>query len=278
MSVQKYTYTKKVNIETLCHEIHDCQEIIVASSHINTNGDNVDIYMKDNLSVEESIALTNVVAAHDSTVTIAEAPLVVKVQEELNVGFTSGSFQSSSFPIDIGAEVGWHYAEHTFPMNISLISCDLLIAPEHVGNILEVIVAPNTIIGNITADVTEGDTEIQVSPTVIENIYVGYFFSITENPNDDQYRANLGRVLEVKNASIIVEIGAPRAYAMNTPTYAEMSIKVFHNWEFPHEGRIDIGDSKIGSSDIPKNTVIKLAYHNKNGGAKRFVLPADYVY
>jgi hypothetical protein len=275
----KYTYQKEVNPSTLKEEIQDSPDIKIAVDYITSTQQEVEIYMKSQLPVEEEIVLTNIVANHDSSVDDVVATILVNVVEETGNAFTGGSFQTGSFPIDIDEEAGkWNQQDHVFPFNIAIISCDLLIAEEHVGNILEVCVAPHTVIGNITANAEAGATEIFVSPSVLDNIWVGYFVSITENPNDDNLRSELGRVLEKKANSIIVETPVPRDYSFSTPTYVEMTVKIFHNWEFPCAGRIDVGDSKIGASNIPANTIIRVRYLNKNGGAKRFILPVDYLY
>lgn len=275
----KYEFTKEVNASTLREEIAASPDITIALDYVQTDGDDVKIFMKAALTTEEEIALNAVVVAHDPSVTSQADPLLVKVQEEANSNFTSGSFKSTSFGIDVDDVVGkWTYKDYSFKYNISLISCDLLIAQEHVGNILEVIVAPDTIIGAITSGIEANDTEIFVSPSVLENIYMGYYVSLAINPADPTSYRRVGFVIGKTPNSIILSEPVGADYTLDNTTYVMMSIKVFDNWEFPGAGRIDIGDSKIGSSNIPKNTIIRVGYLNKNGGAKRFVVPCDILY
>ena len=271
MGSYKYTYQKRVNVEALSEEIIK-SNITVALDYINTENTYVYIFFKAQLSVEEETLLTVVVGNHDPDVEIEEPPMIVKILED-NAD-DSKSFQTMTIGIDVPAASGWCECNHTFPIDISIISCDLLISECHVGDKMEVVVAPDTIIGAITQSVEAEQSEIFVQQSVIDNLFVGYFVDLT----DGQNVAELGRVIKIKSNSIVVEKPPTTSFSMESPTYVRMSIKLFNNWEFPGIGRVDIGDAKIGASLIPANTTIRLRYWNRANEAKRFVAPMDVLY
>ena len=271
MANYKYTYQKKVNVQALSEEIIK-SNITIALDYISTEDTYVYIFFKAQLSVEEETLLTVVVGDHDPNIEVGEPPIMVKVVEDNSDD--ERSFQTVTIGIDVPAASGWHEEDHSFPIDIAVISCDLLISECHVGDTMEVIVAPDTIIGAITQNVEAGQTEIYVQDSVIQHLFRGYYIVIT----DGQKMANLGRVLQIHTNSIVVENAPDVDFDMASPTYVMMSIKLFNDWEFPGVGRIDIGDAKIGASLIPANTTIRLRYYNTTGEAKRFIAPMDILY
>ena len=66
---------------------------------------------------------------------------------------------------------------NTFPININLVSVSVVTDTEHKGDMYEVQLAPNTIIGTITQDVATGATAINASQTVIDNLKIEFSFS-----------------------------------------------------------------------------------------------------
>ena len=267
----KYTYQKEVNPPVLEDEIRK-SEIVTALDFISTRDEYVDIFFKSDLSVADETMLTVIVGNHDPLHKEEEPPVMVKIIEDSSKD--EKSFQTMTIGIDVPAASGWVEKDYVFPIDISIISCDLLIGEEHVGDILEVVVAPDKPVGALIQDASVGDTEIFVQDSVLEHIFVGYYTSITDGVN----LSDLGRVLEKRTNSVVVEKAVDNDYSMASPTYFRMSIKLFNNWEMPGAGRIDIGDAKIGSSLIPKGITIRMRYFNKTNVAKRFVAPMDITY
>lgn len=268
----KYTYQAEVNPIVLADEIQ-ASNITVALDYISTSGEFVDIFFKATLSVAEETELTTIVANHDPEACVKEDPLLVKVVEE--DPDEEKSFQTITLGITVPAASGWHTQDHTFPLDISVISSDLLIKEENVGDKMEVLVAPDTIVGAVIQDVKQGDTEIFVQQSVLDHVYKGYYIKLIDQ---NKGIADVGRVLQKKTNSIVVEIPSQMDFSMAAPTYVAMTIKLFNDWEFPGAGRIDIGDAKIGASLIPANTIIRLCYWNRENVAKRFVAPLDILY
>ena len=272
----EYKYTKEVNATKLTKEIAADPNILHALDYITKAGIQVSIWMKDVLGPAEETALTVLVGNHVADTDDEEAPILVKIQEEYSdTNATGGSFQTVTLGVDVGDEVGaWYTADHSFPFPIAMVSCDLLISEQHVGDILEVIAMPNTPIGAIIEDVTTGDKELKVQQSVLDNAKVGHYIDITDGTN----LSDMGRIVTKTSTSIIMENAATHDFEMASPTYVRLSVKIFDNWEFCGAGRIDIGDSKVGTSSLPANATLRMKYKNVTGGTKRFVAPMDIMY
>jgi len=61
-------------------------------------------------------------------------------------------------------------------------------------------------------------------------------------------------------------------------TYVMFTVKVVPHWRFNAPGFCSVGESKIGASFIPANTIMRVVYHNNSGSAKWFAISLDYLY
>lgn len=64
MTLEKYSYAKKVNAAKLHHEIVTASGITTALDHISALSNNVDIFMKATLSTAEEVELSSIVTNH----------------------------------------------------------------------------------------------------------------------------------------------------------------------------------------------------------------------
>lgn len=138
----------KVNVSTLHREIEK-SSIIIAQDHIDVASDECKIWFKDALDTADQMELTRVVAEHQGE--DSSGPLTFKVEEESTK--TGGNFGIMSVQITAGPsstatlDVSW-------PFPISALSMKYLTEVDHKDDTLTMIIAPDTIIGGITADIT----------------------------------------------------------------------------------------------------------------------------
>jgi hypothetical protein len=143
------------------------------------------------------------------------------------------------------------------------------------GDELEFQIAPDTVIGAIGAAVAIDDDVITVSDTAYANLKVGYWFKLADGTNTD----DLGRVLEKQdNNQIKVETAASYAFAVATPTYVKMTVKMVLHGHLPATSRLCIGESKIGGTYLAANTSMRIRYRNNDGLAKTFEFWLEYLY
>lgn len=204
-------------------------------------------------------------------ITISNA---IEIQEEKVA--TGGHIQMSSRCMEITGSPAIQYMDFTIPVNINVISMAYTSTADHTGDMIEVEIAPNTTIGVIGAPVSVDDVLITVSPTVIENLKLGYWVYLTDGVNFN----DLGRCLNINTdtSQITVEEPAINVFSPLSPTYVQMTIKMVHEWHFGPPQSIRLGSDKLGSSFIPANTQVRLAYHNQTGSSKNFIAFSEYLY
>lgn len=225
-----------------------------------------------------TVCPTNVTHTIDTdTISILQvvSESIVSIKEELIP--TGGFVQMSSRRMNITESANEQIFDFTMPININILSFSLRTTDDNNGDKMEIHVAPNTTIGAIIANVSIGDQTIYVSPTVLQNIKVGYFVKLT---NNFVTRTELGRVLTINIAtsSITVETASDAAYSALTPTYVQMSAHVMSEFEIGAPLDVKVGDDKIGSSFVPAGTVVRVCYLNRSGVAKSLVITTQYLY
>ena len=241
--------------------------------YVSVNNITISVNFKVELSDNDEIILNNIINNHTGEVINYLVPQKVKIVEEPTpdgTNITQGNYRATSIIIDIPDNIGTYYRDLSFPYYISIISAQWINSIENIGDVAKFIVAPNTIIGAITSGTTSGQTEFYVQDTVIGALNMGYFVSI----GDD----DLGQVYSIdkNNFKINTELEINKSY--NPGTLVKMHIPIVDNFYFNGEGVIQIGNSKIGSSIIPPNTIMRIVYENNNGSAKKFSIFIDYSY
>ena len=144
------------------------------------------------------------------------------------------------------------------------------------GDVFEIIALPDTIIGTISSDVSVSDTVINVNPSVIANIKLGYYVKLDNLSNFN----DCGRVIAIDsiNNTITVENPPSNSFLAGSPTYIKIGIKMIRNFEIGPPGPYIIGESKIGASHIKAGTVIRIKYTNKTSAKKRVRFNLEDLY
>lgn len=189
---------------------------------------------------------------------------------------TGGHYAAESLVCSIPATTGWHEFDFSWPVPISILSAEWINDSAFSGDEAQMIVAPDTIIGTITVDVSASASTIDVSQTVIDNTAVGYWVLLDDGTNAD----DCGRVTSVDedNLKITVEIPTTNSFLASTPTYVKQTIKMVPSLKLSSSGRHQLGESKIGGSHLPANTTVRVRYNNSDGLAKEFKVIIEYLY
>ncbi len=75
-----------------------------------------------------------------------------------------------------------------------------------------------------------------------------------------------------------METPTVNSFTAATPTYVRQTAFMARNFKIPAAGRIEVGDSKIGGSYLPANTVFRVAYTNDSSSGKSFGFVIEYLY
>ena len=167
-----------------------------------------------------------------------------------------------------------------YPIPISVLELKIVTDESNIGDNLRCAIAPDTIIGVITAPTTPGLNDIQVSSTVFEHLKIGFdveLFCVTETGPVFQ---KLGRTLELHPESSKIKTEFPLTQVFNPllPTYVRMTVYNIDNYTIGKPALYAMGSSKIGGTHIPANIHIRITYKNNTNQAKSFIGQIEYLF
>lgn len=268
MAITKYSYSISTGTansllasDALSIEIAE-SSIIIALDHIDTAGDDLDIWMKDALNASDQTTLTQIVNVHTG-VSLKPFSQTVVIKEE-NDNATGGHYQSQSFELIVDQAVNTEKTlDISFPFPISLFSAKWINETLFKGDEVKVLLAPDTIIGAISANVSTSDIVIPVQQSVIDNTYIGCKIKIDDGTNSD----DCGKVLSIDNITktITVETPTVNSFLSATPAYIKQTIELVPKIYLKGSYITTLGEDVIGGSHIPANAIIRAVYKNNEG-------------
>ncbi|GAG67870.1 unnamed protein product, partial [marine sediment metagenome] len=145
-----------------------------------------------------------------------------------------------------------------------------------IGDTICAFVSPDTVVGALTANVTIGDTVINVSPTVTANMSMGFFVDLWDGVNTEP----LGEVeaIDVAGGTITVSTASTQAFAAVSPTYVRLTVHIIDGMHINSAGQQDFAKKKLGGRSLPAGTLFRVIYINADGVEKNFVYNIEYLY
>lgn len=201
------------------------------------------------------------------SIKIASQENEIVIKEEN--GPTGGNYQERGIVFDVPAS-GNLSVDVFWPMGVTILAAEYSSTAESEGDQVEAAVAPDTIIGVITANVNASDTTLPVNSTVVDNTLIGAFLKL----GSEIYRRVVA--IDVVNSTITLDSGLTAGYNAGTPLI--QTIKFLDGVYIGPPASWNKGGDKIGGSFLPPNTVLRLTYINNNGTAKKFYVNVKYLY
>lgn len=215
------------------------------------------------------------------TIDATKTAIVDKITEHLmtireeNV-ITGGHYQACFHEIIVSSGVGETIYDVTFPHPVSLLAAEWTNTSAIAGDEIQFTVSPDTTIGAIASGVASGVSIIPVQQSVIDNVQIGYRCELYSASGVHQ----LGRITEKdsNNKTVTAEFATTQSFSTLWPTYFRMNIDMVRRSTLAGQGRVQLGDAKIGGSYIPAETTLRACYANNNGQAKTLVFALEYLY
>jgi hypothetical protein len=185
---------------------------------------------------------------------------------------TGGNYKAMGYKfVNVAGE---NIHEYSYPYKITGLRISFCSSEQNRDDTMELSIAPNSTIGTITAGVSISDTVLTVSSDVLDEIMVGYYVNLMDNTNND----NLGVVVAVNkiNSTITVKNGAVHAFSIGS--LIKMTVKMVENYTFGYEGRMTLGDCKIGGSHLRKNCKVIVKYVNNKQTTVNFYPIIEFLY
>jgi hypothetical protein len=178
---------------------------------------------------------------------------------------TGGHYRGEFLKVSTsGVPVGeWAYTDWSKPFDVSLSTACFNLQPSNEGDEFCVELSPNTVIGALTGPVTSGDTVLNVSETVVENMEIGYACKYTY---DTVNVVDLGYVIEVDRDNNTITLANPVDHDISpSPTcYIQLSIYMHGPNEIGGPGPYEMGDFIIKGKKFPAGTVFRVCYKNND--------------
>jgi len=268
-SIQNDFPLQKIDMGALIEEL---KESFIPVENLVVENDVVKVITSLELTIEQEATVDSLISLHQGEEIIEIYTEKVKIVEEAIGGLTQGHFQSCTIDLYLEDVTGMTYTDLKFPYPVSLFSSEWLVSENMIGDSAEFQIAPDTVCGVLRQAHSSGDTVLYVNDTVFTeaNMSLGFFISI--NGQD------LGRVIAKDTNNLTITVENPLATDLNPMTYVMFTVKVVPHWRFNAPGFCSVGESKIGASFIPANTIMRVVYHNNSGIAKWFAISLDYLY
>jgi hypothetical protein len=173
---------------------------------------------------------------------------------------TGGNFRCTSYKIICPPGLSEH--DYSFPHPMTALTTTVQTTPDLLDDVVEVTVAPGTIIGVLTGNISPGTSVIPVSSTVLQYLMIGYYITINDTNNVD----DLGRVISIDsvNSTVTVETATVHSFVAASPCYIKMGVKYVDNWVIGPSTQYIIGEGKVGGTYIPANKIIRISYLNNS--------------
>lgn len=185
---------------------------------------------------------------------------------------TQGTFMCECVPITIPGGLPGAITEHdvVFDTKILLWTTDFHANSEHVGDDFDVIVGPNTLIGMVAADASIGDTTIQVTTTVTDNVVSGMYIA---TPDTD-----LGKVVQVNKISGTITLKNPIGSSIVANTGLLLNVYLGKHICIDAIDTYTFGEKGFQGKIVPAGTTFRMVYTNSTGLPKKVNWRMGYYY
>jgi hypothetical protein len=194
----------------------------------------------------------------------------VEIQEETIV--TGGNYRTESKKITIQPRTTSSYT-YIWPYRTSVLEMRFIAEEIHRHDTLNFYVARDTVIGVLIENTSINTNSIRVSPTVIQNIKLGYLVSLLNTQGNVLV---LGDVMGINADTLTVSNNIVTIFVVGD--LVRISLQPVRNFVISAPWEYAIGRSKIGSSSIPPNTNLSIEYTNNSDVVKDFVWYFDYLF
>lgn len=167
--------------------------------------------------------------------------------------------------------------EYDFTEKIGYNVLNIQLIPKivFVGDMFDVGVAPNTIVGALTQDTSPTGTMLHVSSTVFDytdvGIHVDLFNGVSELHDCLQ-------VLEVDKANGTLTVENPPTSVISAGTYVRITTFMAKDFDMPPPDRYPLGTTKIGGSYVPANQPVRLYYKKATADDCSIYVIREYLY
>lgn len=162
----------------------------------------------------------------------------------------------------------------TYDIPISILSMTFTTTKQNTGDMINCYIAPNTTIGFITNNISNGDTIIHVSPTVITNIKRGYVVTITNGT----IILNMGECISINTVNNTIKCNIQSNSNINAGAFLQITVHNVKNFLVGPPSSISFNSKTLESTLIPANTIMRIVYQNNSNIDTMFYRMLEFYY
>jgi hypothetical protein len=216
----------------------------------------------NNLDSIDNNSVTIVDTISNNDVNIIQSP----------AGLTNDTYRMEGFKLSIPANnVG--IKDMSWPFNVSILTINLYANIENTGDMICGFAAPNTTIGILTQNVSQGDCLIHVSSSVFGFIKTGHIVTITNG----RQKINLEQCIHIDTLNNTITCEIPANAPISQGAYIQFSAQTIKNLEIGNADTISIANKHVSSSSIPKGVICRFIYTNRSNFSKDFSYSVEYL-
>lgn len=163
---------------------------------------------------------------------------------------------------------------YTRPINVSVLTINWDTDETNKGDIINMYVSPNTVIGTITQNINPGDPKIYVSSTAINFLKPGMIIKIKQDTSIQE----LGYCTEVNKLDNSIKCVNLPSMAMNSGSLVLFTLHNVVDFYLCANKSYRLAGKHLGTTLLPANTVVQISYQNNGNTDKTFVCFIDYLY
>jgi len=191
---------------------------------------------------------------------------------------TQGLMQHKGFKFDVpvGLVGDKTSFDVSFPYNVYLWESTLGATADNVGDVIDVSISPNTLIGVLTADVAANDTVLPASPTVfgVKQLRRGVEISLSNGVETIQ----CGRLIDIDLVAQTITIEDPLPQSFVAGNFINLTVKAVSDFHIHSTGNVKIGRKGMKALILPANNIIRFEYTNNSILARTLYCELEFYY
>lgn len=202
---------------------------------------------------------------------------------------TQGAFKWRSIVLELKNNVGTGGDDETaigyvktldvtYDEDVQVYSTQITAEEQHRDDEFCLLVAPQKVVGTLTADLTSGTNTLTVDSTAFLHVKMGFRIHVGTSPTGPF--EDLGKCISKDNGTLTMTVknNATSTYTAASPTYIAITVEYACVRFGPPQTFPGVGSDVLGGSLVPKNTIIRLVYTNHSGGAKKMYFYLNTTY
>lgn len=240
--------------------------------------DGIEYIHHDHWSQEYPVTCPFGVTGHTVTMAFSVETISENIQiiEDDTAG-TNGTYRARGFDYNVspGPDTNFQIlGEYSASYNIRIYAITVVPSTENIGDTISFVAARNTIVGGLTVPVSSG-TLLNVSPTVISNMKIGYEVSLQIGTGTIDI---LGECVAINATGGTITVDNVIASSYPAGTYVLLTVKRLENIKIKTDTPITFGSNTTGSSLALGGLKGTVLYKNASAVAKEITIYVEQAY